>query len=226
MSAIGVIGGMGVHTTARFYTMLTDMQAVKTEQEYMDVLIYSKPSIPDRTAFIIGKSDESPLEPLLAAAKTLESAGVCGIVMPCVTAHFFYEELARAVRVPFINMMDETARYVRACGYGKVGLLATDGTLQGGLFNEAFALQGIDVVLPDARVQGRVGDIIYQIKRGEMPANVLDGLSAGLRERGAEAIVLGCTELGMLTRCSGYVYIEAMEVLARGALTLLPPHMV
>ncbi|MCL2378222.1 MAG: amino acid racemase [Defluviitaleaceae bacterium] len=218
MAPLGVIGGMGVHTTARFYTMLTDMQAVSFEQEYMDVLIYSKPSIPDRTGFITGKSNENPLASLLDAAKILVSAGAGCIVMPCVTAHFFYEALARTVPVPFINMMDETAEYVHECGYPKIGLLATDGTLQGRLFHKAFAKFGIDVVLPDTKAQEFLGEAIYQLKRGKMPGNTLGDLSAGLHDLGAEAIVLGCTELGLLQRCNEHIYIEAMEVLAKAAL--------
>jgi len=218
MSTLGVLGGMGVQTTARFYTMLTDLQAVATEQEYIDILIYSKPSIPDRTAFITGLSDVNPLGAMLEAAKTLESAGVSSIAMPCVTAHYFYEKLVEAVQVPFINVMEETARYVKERKYLKVGLLATDGTLHGRLFQEAFARVGVFVTLPSKKAQKKLMDAIYSIKRGQVPIDVMEFMSWSLYERGAQAIVLGCTELGLLPRYKGYVYIEAMEVLAQAAL--------
>jgi len=216
MKTLGVIGGMGVQATARFYTMLTAMQTVETEQEYIDVIIYSKSSIPDRSAFITGKSNINPLGSLLNAAKTLAEAGAGCIVMPCVSAHYFYKDLAGAVYVPVINMMDETARYVQQNGYSKIGLLATDGTLYGKLFHNTFAKQGIDVVLPET--QEFLNKIIYQLKRGEIPQNTLDDLSASLYDLGAEAIILGCTELGLLQRSNNYLYIEAMEVLARAAI--------
>jgi len=215
---LGVIGGMGVQATARFYTLLTDMQAVATEQEYIDMLIYSKPSIPNRTAFITGESDISPFDSLLDVTKKLEGAGVSCIVMPCVTAHFFYEELARSVKVPFINMMEATAQHVKKVGCTKVGLLATEGTLKGRLFHDAFNRCGVDVVLPAKKAQARMSEAIYNLKRGKMPLDALEIVSWDLYDTGAEAIVLGCTELGLLQRYDGYLYIEAMEVLAHAAL--------
>ncbi|MCL2404069.1 MAG: amino acid racemase [Defluviitaleaceae bacterium] len=217
---LGVVGGMGVQATARFYSMLTNNQSVTTEQEYLDVLIYSKSSIPDRTAFITGKTSTSPLGPLLNAAKVLEEAGVGCIAMPCVSAHFFYDDLACAVSVPFINMMDETAKYVQDKEFGKIGLLATDGTLHGRLFHKAFAKRGIDVVLPGSKAQQYLSDVIYQLKRGDMPTCALDKISADLYDLDAQAIVLGCTELGLLHKSSGYIYIEALEVLANAALAM------
>jgi len=194
------------------------MQAVKTEQEYMDVLIYSKPSTPDRTAYITGKSNANPLTSMLKAAQTLVDAGVSCIAMPCVTAHFFYEDLAQAVAVPFINIMDETAKHVRERGFVKVGLLATDGTLQSQMFHKAFAKHGIDVVVPVMEAQNHLSDVIYRIKCGEMPVNAIDSISSGLYDAGAEAIILGCTELGLLEKSNDYIYIEAMEALAHAAL--------
>jgi len=218
MRTLGIIGGMGVQATARFYTMLANMQTVRAEQEYLDVLMYSMSSIPDRTAFITGESDESPLGALQHAAKVLVEAGVSCIVMPCISAHFFYEDLVQGVPVPFINMMDETARFVQGCGYSKVGLLATDGTLHGQFFHKALAMRGIDVVVPEVEAQAVLSELIYKLKCGEIPANALDELSTGLHNMGAEAIILGCTELGLLEKSTKYVYIESMEVLARAAL--------
>jgi len=215
---LGVLGGMGVQATARFYELLTAMQNVKLEQEYLDVLIYSKSSIPDRTAFITGESQVSPLDALISAAVTLENAGVSLIAMPCVTAHFFYNELAPVVGVPFLDMLEETARYVQESGYTKIGLLATDGTLSCGLFPAVLEKKGIQTITPTEALQGRVGDAIRMIKRGDMPPEPLSLYAEDLYTRGAEAIVLGCTELGLLPRGGEYVYIEALEVLAGACL--------
>ena len=85
---LGVMGGMGTQATACFYEKLHSIQSVTTEQEYLDVLVFSKPSIPDRTAYITGKSNESPLEQLTYVALTLEAAGATCIALPCVTSHF------------------------------------------------------------------------------------------------------------------------------------------
>ena len=219
MSTLGIIGGMGVQATGRFYRMLTDMQAVRQEQEYLDMLIYSKPSIPDRTGFITGQSAANPLESLLHAAKVLENAGAACIVMPCVTAHYFYDDLARAVNVPVLNMLDETARHAVGCGYSKVGLLATDGTVQGLFFHNVLAAHGIETIVPDRAAQAAVMEMIYAVKRGrESIGEGLTAIIAGLCGGGAQAVVLGCTELSLSKDVHDVNYIDAMEVLARGAL--------
>ena len=215
MSLLGVIGGMGVQTTARFYNMLTQLQTVTNEQQYIDILVYSKSSTPDRTAFITGKSNISPLDSLIHAAKTLEQVGATHLVMPCVTAHYFYNKLNRAVSIPFINIVRETAKHVKKCGLSKVGLLATSGTIQGGFLQKTFDIYEIEVVLPNKKVQGYLMRTIYNLKQGKPPENALKTLSENID---AEAIILGCTELGLLEKPKGYEYIEAMEILARAAI--------
>ena len=218
MSLLGVIGGMGVKATGRFYEMLTEMQPVSTEQEYLDVLIYSKPSIPDRTAYITGQSQVNPLESLLRSAKVLEEAGATCIAMPCVTAHFFYEPLAQGLGVPVLNMLEATAQYSVSRGYSKVGLLATDGTIHGGLFHKALA--DIETIVPDAKGQQAIMDLIYAIKCGkaiDIDAS-LDTAAASLYAEGAQAVILGCTELSLPRKAQGGPYIDAMAVLAEVAL--------
>ena len=217
MSTLGIIGGMGVQATGRFYRMLTEMQTVRREQEYLDILLYSKPSTPDRTDFITGESTVSPLGSLLHAGLVLERAGVDCIAMPCVTAHYFYEDLAQAVKVPILNMLEETALYAVSCGYSKVGLLATDGTVQGRFFHKAFAAHGIETIVPECAGQAAVMELIYDLKRGvcEDIGNGLDTVIAGLCSQGAQSVVLGCTELSLPV---GNSCIDAMEILAQVAL--------
>jgi len=219
MSLLGIIGGMGVHATAYFYEMLVQFQHVNTEQEYMDMLIFSKSSTPDRTAFITGQSCENPLMALKQSARVLADAGVSCIAMPCITAHFFYVDLAKSVDVHIINMMEETARYAAAKGYTKIGLLATDGTLHGGLFHKVFAKYGIVVITPSKESQAALMDIIYGIKRGNSDGYIkLEDISNELYKNGAEAVVLGCTELSLLVKGRAHNYIDALAVLAKASL--------
>jgi len=213
---LGIIGGMGTQATACFYEKLHRLQDVKKEQGYLDVLLYSMPSIPDRTAFITGQSKESPLMSLIHAAKILESAGVSCIALPCATSHFFYNDLADAVSVPIINMLDETARYVKERGIGKVCLLATDGTIKGGAFHSAFEKYGIEVAAEPSPCV--LMDLIYDIKRGaRFKPDVLDAIIKDALETGAEAVVLGCTELCVVARESPVV-INTLDILAASAL--------
>jgi len=196
---------MGTQATACLYEMLHDLQCVPVEQEYIDVLLYSKPSIPDRTAFITGQSTVNPLEPLICAAKTLENAGVDCIAIPCATSHYFYDELTKAVSIPILNLLDETAQYVKAFGAKKVNLLATDGTLKSRLFHKAFEKYGIEVITPTDGVQADLMDMIYDIKRGEdVSPEALYGIaSRACNGGGVDAVVLGCTELCVVDRTGG-----------------------
>jgi len=196
---LGIIGGMGTQATACLYQMLHDLQKVTVEQEYIDVLIYSKPSIPDRTAFITGQSTENPLDSLISAAKILETAGVDCIAIPCATSHYFYDELTKAVNIPILNLLDETAQYVKSLGLKRVCLLATDGTLRSRLFHNAFEKCGIVITVPADNVQADLMDLIYDIKRGEAGASgALGGILSKVCDYGVEAVVLGCTELCVL----------------------------
>jgi len=215
---------MGTQATACLYQILHDLQSVAVEQEYINVLLYSKPTIPDRTAYITGQSTVSPLEPLIYAAKTLENAGVDCIIIPCATSHYFYEELTKAVNIPILNLLDETASYVKTLGFKKVCLLATDGTIRGRFFHNSFEKCGIEVETPSDSVQADLMDIIYDIKRGE--AVSLEDLGSIVSKAcgdGVDAVVLGCTELCVVGDRGRQmnrppVLINILEVLAEASI--------
>jgi aspartate racemase len=203
---LGIIGGMGPLASVYFCEMLTTMQRVKTEQEYVDMLLYSKPSIPDRTAFITGKSGADPFPPMLEAAQALETAGADVIAVPCVSAHFFYEKLSAAVDTPVINIVQATVDFIRRRGIKKAGVLATDGTLRTGLFSKAMNAMGISPVEPSPEMQAALMGLIYDgVKSGDSSRRnenekALSMLTGHLREKGAETVVLGCTELSWVAR--------------------------
>jgi len=219
---LGIIGGMGTQATAHFFERLHCLQDVKTEQDYLDVLLYSIPSTPDRTAFITGQSSNSPLEHLVKAAKTLEAAEVSCITIPCVTSHYFYSDLTKAVKTPIINMLSETAGFVKMSGVKKVCLLATDGTVKGGTFQSVFETSGIEMCVPPKEAQRDVMRIIYDIKCSTaiMPgtADELKNIAEDALCSGAEAVILGCTELCLFPDLSTRSIVNTLEVLAVSAL--------
>jgi aspartate racemase len=190
---------MGTQATACLYDILHNLQCVVLEQEYIDVLLYSKPSIPDRTAYITGQSTVSPLEALVNAAKILENAGVDCIAIPCATSHYFYNDLVKAVSIPILNLLDETAKYLNTLGAKKVILFATNGTIKSRLFHNAFEKRGIEAVTPPDSIQADLMEIIYDIKRGEaVSLDVLSDIVSKVCDDGVDAVVLGCTELCVL----------------------------
>jgi aspartate racemase len=127
--------------------------------------------------------------------------------------------------------LEETAAYVKECGIKTVCLLATDGTLKGGYFHKAFEKHAITVTVPSKSAQADLMEIIYDIKRGEdVSADIFGSIIAEAQANGAEAAVLGCTELcviagktGDKTAASNYTgnfsVINILEVLAEAAIS-------
>ena len=164
---LGVIGGLGPMATAYFLQLVTQMSDAVTDQEHIEVLIHSKPQIPDRTRFILGKSTESPLPDMLKVGRQLTGLGAQVLAIPCITAHFFQGVLEKEIGVPVINAIVETAEYLRQEGIVRAGLMATDGTVQSRLFQDTFAPYGIEVVTPDEENQAKVMHLIYRnVKAG------------------------------------------------------------
>jgi aspartate racemase len=217
---LGIIGGMGPLASVYFYEMLTNIQKTGKEQDYIDILLYSIPSAPDRTLYITGKSGESPLGALIHAGRVLKRQNVTTIAIPCVTSHFFYDDLKKALQVPIINVIEETALYIAARGITKAGLLATDGTVRGRLFHGALAKRGIETIIPRPETQKKLMRLIYhRVKRGKrIRKNELSGITGDLYEQGAETVVLGCTELSLAVRGGSHNYIDMLEILTRASL--------
>jgi len=215
---LGVLGGMGTQATACFYDILHNMQDVASEQEYLDVLLYSMPTIPDRSAFITGRSTESPLKPMLKAVKALETAGASLLTILCVTSHYFYDDLAGAVGIPFLSIPEETAKLAHERGIGKIGILATEGTLKGKVLHKAFEKYGIEALVPQEGARTALMTMIYNIKRGMAVApEELNAFVGDLRAKGSDAVVLGCTELCIIADGSPDV-INTLKVLAAASL--------
>ena len=197
---IGIIGGMGPAATADLMKKITDMTDADCDQEHIHLLIDSNTNIPDRTAAIL-HGGRDPVPEMLASAKRLESAGAELLIMPCNTAHWFLPELKKESGVPFLNMPVETARLLRERGVETAAVLATDGTVQSGLYEEALRAEGILAIYPDDRQQETVMSLIYDyIKRGildpaKLPHDEMSEICSDLRSRGAQALLLACTEL-------------------------------
>lgn len=218
---LGVIGGLGPMATAYFMELLTRMSDAKTDQEHMEVLIYSKPTIPDRTKYILGESGESPLPVMLDVGEKLRDAGAELLAIPCITAHYFHADLEKALGIPVINCLSETAAYLAREGKTCAGIMATDGTVRSGLLQDALRACGVRSIVPEKESQRKVMAMIYdEIKAGK-PVNMAKfrQVSAELFERGAQVILLACTELSLIKKENELSagYLDVLEVIARCA---------
>ena len=102
---IGILGGMGPEATLDCYSRIISSTPAKTDQDHLRVIIDSNPKVPDRTAAIIAEG-ESPLPVLVAGCRTLQQAGADFIIIPCVSAHFFLDEIQQQIALPILSIFD------------------------------------------------------------------------------------------------------------------------
>ena len=197
---LGVIGGLGPMATACFLEMITKMTEAQCDQDHLEILIHSAPYIPDRTAFILGRSKDSPVEPMLKIGKKLAKEVSC-IAIPCITAHYFYRELSENIPAPIIHGIYETGLELQKNGIKRAGLMATDGTIESRIFQDQLEKMGIEVLA----------------NLGTIDMEKFQKVSLQLKDQGAQVILLGCTELSLIKKDVplGKEYLDALEVLAQ-----------
>jgi len=221
---IGILGGMGPEATLDLYRHITNLTPASRDQDHFRVLIYSNPKIPDRTLAIADGGD-SPRDALLESARLLESAGATIIAMPCNAAHYYLGQLRAIVNVPILDMIAETCdalrkRYPEA---ETIGLLASDGTVQSKIYHQALEARGIEILLPDKSEQTFIQSTIDEVKAGkhtEETRKKLLVIANRLVQSGAQAIVLGCTELPLVFDSNAFPYpcLNSTRILAEAAI--------
>ncbi len=221
MKTIGILGGMGPLATADLFRKIIVNTPAASDQEHIRVVIDSNTAIPDRTAAILS-GGESPLPEMIRSAVGLERMGADLLIMPCNTAHHFYETLLPYIRVPMLHMIRETLREARERGVRRAGLLATDGTCRAGVYDAVFEGSGVTLIKPDAEGQAEVMRVIYQgVKAGaaRFDTAAFQRALAALAARGAETMILGCTELPLAFDLYGVAWetIDPTSVLAAAA---------
>jgi len=202
----------------RFCELLTAHTQAAKDQDHLNFLLSSRADTPDRTDFILGRSCADPVPAMQAEVRRLIEAGASLIAIPCNTAHHFYDRLSAVSEVPVINIIDQTADFCRFCGFRRVGVLATEGTVASGAYEQVCRRVGLDYVTCDSEDQAVISHMIYeQIKQGR-PAEKEPFLRIAdkLRHRGCDTVILGCTELSLLKRDLGLgeELTDSLEVLA------------
>ena len=194
---IGIIGGMGPLATVDLFKKIVEMTDSPADTEHLHILVDNNTNIPDRTQAILYHGTD-PLPEMVRSALRLEYGGADVLVMGCNTAHYFYSDLCRFLCVPLLNMLDETAKEAHKRGISTVALLATDGTIQSGVYKVAFSKQGIRMLLPNQDEQRAVMRMIYDgVKAGvsTWEAGAIETMLSRLASQGAQVVILGCTEL-------------------------------
>lgn len=194
---VGVLGGVGPGATAYFLHRLVARTQASCDQEHIRTLAFNDTAIPDRTAFLLGRNAPSPVDALVEDGQLLEACGCDLLALPCNTAHCFFDEVQRHLRVPVVHMVRETVERVRAAGFRRPGVLATLGTVASGVYAVECERAGLPCTYPEQPVQQMVSRTIFDgVKAGRAVEPALLAVFAqAMANQGCDCVVLGCTEL-------------------------------
>jgi len=220
---------MGPDATTDFLTRLARLTPADRDQDHVPTLVYSDTSTPDRSEAITADGP-SPLPALLRGIEFLNGSG-CGVIaIPCNSAHHWYDQLASTSAAPIPHIVDAAATRLANLGAGgrAAGVMATDGTTRAGIYHHRLSRFGISSLdLTDLGSTNPIMKGIRAAKAGDQPA-ARDLLLAGCRqliERGAEALIFGCTDisaaLAEVTDVDGVPVVDSSESLAQACLIAL-----
>jgi len=195
---LGVIGGMGPGATADFFAKLIEETPAARDEDHVPTLIVSDPRLPSRPAAIL-EGGPSPLPALLAIRDKLLAAGATLLAMPCNTAHYWYDDLARQTPVPFVSIVEASCAALAGIAEAgsTIGLVATRATLAAGIFDRQLQANGCSVMLPGEDELARaILPSIRMVKEGKAQeaGRLLQPAVQALLDRGAGAVILACTE--------------------------------
>jgi aspartate racemase len=222
---LGVLGGMGPLASAHFMLRLTALTPAERDQDHIPTVLWSDPRVPDRTGAMQGGDD--PLPALLRGIAGLRQAGCGAIVIPCNTAHGWYDQMRAAAGCPILHIVDAAAAELRRLEVtGTVGVMGTAGTLSMRLYQDRLERAGWRCLTPSpGEMEQLVTPAIALVKAnrlGEAFAPLAEVVRS-LARRGAGAVVLGCTEIPLGIQAGpappgDVVLIDTIDALARAAI--------
>lgn len=216
-----IIGGMGTEATESYVHLLNKRTPAKTDQEYLNYILVNHATIPDRTDYILDHTNPSPFDPLLSDIKQQSMLKPDFFVIPCNTAHYFYDQLQSATPVPILHMPREAVKEIHHAypNAKKIGLIATRGTIFDGIYDQELKANGYDIVKPTEHIQNETMELIYKYvkEQNNVNENLYNHiLSEMYNEMQCDVIILGCTELSVAqerTHQKKYPVIDAQSVL-------------
>ncbi|MBO6203988.1 MAG: amino acid racemase [Selenomonas sp.] len=222
MKTIGIMGGMGPMATVDLMKKIILATPASKDQEHIPMLVDNNSQIPDRTKAIMGQG-ASPAPEMVKTAKRLMMAGADFIIIACNTAHYFLPEILPQISIPVLSIIDVTTNSALEKGFKSVGLLATTGTVSTGLYQKKLEASGIQCITPPADKQYLIDDMIYQgvkANNENYDTHAVEELLAEMQSTGAEAFILGCTEVPVavsMYKLQGE-FIDATDELAKAAI--------
>ena len=203
-----VLGGMGTLATESYIRLVNRATHAHGDQDYLDYVVFNDASVPDRTAFITGQSQENPFPVIADDIRKASDMGASFIVLTCNTAHYFYNDFQKLTDVPILHMprgaVEHMAQQYPPDSFPRVGFLGTVGSRRSGVYRHAVEDAGYTFVEPDDAMQQRITSLIYDDVKGtgdlnlERYESVLQDMLDPSDTCRCDVLILGCTELSVL----------------------------
>lgn len=222
----GVLGGMGPDATIDFMSKVIALTSANSDQDHIHMIVDHNPKVPNRQAAILdGAEDPGPA--LARMARGLESAGADFLVMVCNSAHAFAEPVRQATSLPLVSIIDVTLQEIAESSpeARRAGLLATDGLIASGIYQQALEAAGLEPVLPGNEALENLMSLVRSIKGGNRSKEVsqeMGTLAELLISAGADVVIAGCTEIPLVLNAPVITVpvISSTDALARKTVAL------
>ncbi len=217
---VGILGGMGPEATVDLMQRIIRLTPALDDMDHIRCIVDNNPKVPSRIKAIIEGDGEDPGPCMADMGRRLESWGAHFLVIACNTAHYYYDAVQNAVKIPVINLIDLVSNHVKVNfpEHDKVGILASPAVAMTGLYTKRFKKLGIEDIWPDPDYQESLFNIIKEIKKGNINSNVQNDYTKvceNLLHKGAKIAIIACTELSVLGGGLPINTIDAAQVLAR-----------
>ena len=227
---VGIIGGMGPEATIDLMQRILRLTPALDDCDHIRCIVDNNPKIPSRIKAIIEKNGEDPGSCMADMARGLESWGADFLAIPCNTAHYYYDQVQDAVKIPVINLIDLVVNHVKINFFNpdqtgnqagdktrnKIGILASTAVSITQLYSKKLKQFNINDVWPDPDYQDILLNVIKEIKKGNMDSRVRNNYSRvceNLMQKGVKAVIIACTELGVLNEKTSMKTIDAAQIL-------------
>ena len=202
---IGMIGGISPFSTTYYYELMNGLARERLGARHSARCLVHAVDFAGVEAMHVAKDWPGVTRILCDAARSLEAGGAACVILACNTMHNVADQIAAAVSIPFLHIGDAVAESVKDAGHGRVGLLGTRFTMESPFIRERIEARGVEVAVPSAKTRGEVHRIIYDelcagVTRDASRVRFLEALAELQERHDIEAVVLGCTEIGLLVK--------------------------
>lgn len=222
--SVGIIGGLGPETTAKFYLEVSDYFRKNSRLNPKITIANCAFPLELEEEIILRSKNEAKLFPFLKeSVARLNKAEMDFIVIPCNTAHLFINELRKLSEAKILSILEEMVKEVKKRNISTVGILATSKTVESGLYQKALEKEGIGCVIPSKKSQKVLSECVLEIlesKSDQKTKNKIKNIVQQLIEKGAEIIFLACTDLKLAIdkRSLPVKYIDSFDILSKATI--------